>query len=94
MRKNELWIDLDNWRGNKVLRESPKTNSNNTIPERMSQPTFISIEMNNAPDGPLADLLKHPPRIHDKEDQGKNPESKGDVPVYKCMIHLLSLLLF
>jgi hypothetical protein len=40
------------------------------------------------------DLSKCPPRIHDKEDQGKNPESKSDIPVYECAIHLLSLLLF
>jgi hypothetical protein len=94
MGKNKLWIGPDNQRGNGVLRESLKMNSDNTIPERMSQPTFISIEINNTPDRPLTDLLKCPPRIHDKEDQRKNPESKGDIPVYEYAIHFLKFTPF
>jgi hypothetical protein len=34
--KNRLWIDEDDWRGDGVLRKSPKVDTDNTIPERMS----------------------------------------------------------
>jgi hypothetical protein len=51
-------------------------NTNNTIPERMSEPIPISIEMTNAPDRPLSDLSEHPPRIYNKNNQGENPDGK------------------
>jgi hypothetical protein len=60
------------------------------IPGRTSKPTLISIETNNVPEGPLPNLPKQPPRVYNQEDQGKDPESKGDVPIDKCTIHLLS----
>jgi hypothetical protein len=94
MRKNELRIGPDNQRGNGALRESLKMKSDNTIPEKMSQPTFISIEINNAPNRPLMNLPKRSLRIHDKEDQRKNSERKGNVALSKCAIHLLKLTPF
>jgi hypothetical protein len=94
MGKNGLQIGPYDQRGNGALRESPKMNSANTIPEETSQLTLIAVEINNTPDRPLTDLPKHPPRIHNKEEQRKNSESKGDVPVYECTIHLLKLTPF
>jgi hypothetical protein len=90
MGKNGQWISPDDRREDRALRESLKTNTDNVIPERMSQPTSISMEMNTTPNRPLMDLPKHPPRVHNKEDQGKNPKSKGDIPIYECAIHLSS----
>jgi hypothetical protein len=79
MGRNGLHIDKDDQRRDRVLRKSLKVNTNNTIPERMSQPTPISIEMNNTPSRSLTDLPECPPRIHDKNNQGKDPNRKSDI---------------
>jgi hypothetical protein len=75
-----------------VLRESSKTDTNNMIPERESEPTSISIKMNYACKWSLTDLLEHPPSIDDKNNQGEDPNSKNDISIDKGTIHLISLL--
>jgi hypothetical protein len=52
-----------------VLRKRLKANSDNTIPEKTSLLTLISIETNNAHDRCPTNLPESPPQISNQEDQ-------------------------
>jgi hypothetical protein len=65
--------------------------TNNTIPEKKSGPTSISIGTNYAHKRSLMDLPEHPPSIDDKNDQGEDPNSKSRIPVDEGTIHLISI---
>jgi hypothetical protein len=90
---DELRINKDNQRRSGVLRESSETDTNNMIPEKKSEPSFMSTRTNHARKWSLMDLPECPPSIDDKNDQGEDPDSKSCIPVDEGTIHLISLLL-
>jgi hypothetical protein len=55
-------------------------NTSNTIPERISDTTSISIETTNAPDRPLSDLPECPPRIYNENNQERTLMAKAIYP--------------
>jgi hypothetical protein len=83
--KDKLRIDKDNWRRSGALRESPKTDANNMIPERMSEPPPISMEPDHK--WSLTDLPECSPSIDNKNNQGEDPDSKGNIPVDKGTVY-------
>jgi hypothetical protein len=74
---DELWINNDNQRRSGALRESSKADTNNTIPEKKSEPSSISIGTNHVCKWSPTDLPECPPSIDDKNNQGEDPDSKA-----------------